>query len=326
MTKQASLAGDARHTSQIQREIEALLKLYVATGGERGAWKVVTGWPSLAAAVQQTADQLALRGTLASQLPLHGVTWENNHVVVIDLSDNGLRGKLPRQLSHLKYLKQLKLRNNPELRGPVPSALYEMSHLRYCYLDGTHVENVLPPNAAHSFQITKLYSDTDRAASIHFLTDSRGRGVTRWFADMTESELFTVHMTLKAQHEKPSEATVEIQRTAQNATGPERVAAAIKLQRIYRARIERTKFRRFLSSLFEKHVDASSGHQYFIDKRTGEAMWERPAFVKATPRKTDPSHDHGGGGGDEDIWQAFDDGYGNTVCEIPHRRRLEAGY
>ncbi|KAJ0406600.1 hypothetical protein ATCC90586_003111 [Pythium insidiosum] len=251
-----------------------------------------------------------------TMLQLHGVTWENNHVVAIDLSGNGLRGKLPRQLSHLKYLKQLKLRDNPELRGPVPSGLYEMPHLRYCYLDGTGVENVLPPSAAHSFQITKLYTSSDRAASIHFLTELGGRGATRWFADMTEAEMFHVHKMLKARHEKPHEAAPEIQRTALNATGPERVAAAIKLQRIYRARIERTKFRRFLSSLFEKHFDASTGHQYFVDKRTGEAMWERPKFVAETPRKTEASLGTQSDS-NQDVWQAFDDGNGNTSTWEP---------
>lgn len=300
------------HTSHAQLELEALLRFYQKTGGSTGAWKVDTGWPALANAVEQTADALLLRGTLEKQLPLFGVTWERNHVVAVDLSANNLTGGLTKELGHLKSLKRVKLRDNPQLKGDVPKELYRLPRLQYCYVDGTRLANVLPHDDAHSFQITRLHNPSHHdtkavTATVTFATDRRTGGHIIWIADMSESELFMVSSALKARHQalRETNASELPQRTAANATGPERVAAAIKLQRIYRARIARTKFRRFLKSLFEKQFDAATGFEYFVDTRTGESMWERPKCVAKTPRRDDDSN--------QELWQAFDDGHGNTV-------------
>ncbi|TMW66315.1 hypothetical protein Poli38472_004080 [Pythium oligandrum] len=301
-----------QHRSPVQDELEALYQLFRLTGGEKGAWRVSIGWDKLAHAVEQSADALMLRGSMEMLVQLHGVVWERNHVVSIDLSDNGLHGRLPRALVRLRYLKLLKLRQNPDLRGELPFDLFQMPRLRYGYLDGTRIENVLPLRLAHSFQITQLYSAkpgkrASAAATVTFQTGTGGQA-TFWWADMTESELLSVHTSLKARHEKPQTVVREVKVSASNATGPERVEAAIKLQRIYRARIERTKFRAFLRSLFEKHYDTTTGYEYFVDKRTGESMWERPKHIGHTPRKTADGDENN----NEDIWQVFDDGHGNT--------------
>uniref|UniRef100_K3XA18 Uncharacterized protein n=1 Tax=Globisporangium ultimum (strain ATCC 200006 / CBS 805.95 / DAOM BR144) TaxID=431595 RepID=K3XA18_GLOUD len=244
------------------------------------------------------------------QFPLYGVVWERNHVVAIDLSENGLSGKLPSDIAHLRFLKTLKLRNNPKLVGAIPPEVYSMPHLQYCYLDGTKLEKTLPFQTAHSFQITRFHA-SGTAATVCFLTNFRNNQI-RWTSDITESEMFMMHSSLKALHERPKTQETAIERNARNATGPERTEAVIKLQRIYRARIERTKFRKYLKSLFERKFDPSSGFEYFVDTRTGEASWEKPVFIKS-PRDSGDNNDELLG--DQNIaeaWQPYDDGYGNT--------------
>ncbi|KAL4110541.1 hypothetical protein PRIC1_002232 [Phytophthora ramorum] len=250
-----------------------------------------------------------------------GVKWERNHVVAIDLSGNGLTGGIPAEITQLRFLTTLKLRNNPSLRGSLPLEMYSMPHLKYCYVDGTGIENALPYNNAHSFQITHFKTESVGTAisTVRFRTgDERTGNMIHWMADMTETEMFMVHSTLKKLHENADHVAgrPQIKCTASNATGPERAAAATKLQRIYRARIERTKFRNFLHSLVEMKVDSASGYAYYVNSRTGEATWEKPKFLGSDGDNIHPSaHDVRSSNNTQDpseAWKPYDDGNGNT--------------
>lgn len=329
--KQAQPSLEKKHVSQSQLEIQALCRLFRSTGGtsdehESSSWKKQTGWRALEETARQPTENLLARGTMETQFPLFGVTWERNHVVAVDLCENGLCGKIPSDIVHLRFLKTLKLRNNPKLRGTIPTGMYTMPHLRYCYLDGTHLEKTLPFQTAHSFQITQFHT-SGTAATVCFLTTS-SHGTIRWTADTTETEMFMMHSSLKALHERPRTQETEIKCNARNATGPERTAAAITLQRIYRARIERTKFRAYVRSFFQRSFDPNTGLEYFVDSRTGEATWKAPTFI-ATPRHTqqqlsDTNNDENQHSPNiADAWQPYEDGYGNTASLLaPHHHFL----
>ncbi|RLN92739.1 hypothetical protein BBJ28_00004288 [Nothophytophthora sp. Chile5] len=326
--------GEERHLSQCHLELIALTKLFRSTGGRSLAedesattWKRQTGWDevlTVAAALQNGQTPLSKTTTMQTQFPsVFGVKWERNHVVAVDLSANGLAGKLPIEITQLRFLTTLKLRNNPELRGSLPSQMASsLPHLRYCYLDGARLENVLPFESAHSFQITQVRAAAGGKAisTVRFCTgDDNSRNLVRWMADMTETEMLKVHATLKKLHatSDPQDDRRKIRCTAHNATGPERAAAATKLQRIYRARIERTRFRTFLHSLVEMKVDPTTGYSYYVNARTGETTWERPAFLGSSndfiPESAGGTNTAGNNLRDaSEAWQPYDDGNGNT--------------
>ncbi|POM57963.1 Hypothetical protein PHPALM_37455 [Phytophthora palmivora] len=251
-----------------------------------------------------------------------GVKWERNHVVTIDLSGNGLTGVFPVEMVQLRFLTTLKMRNNPKLCGALPKEIYSMPNLKYCYVDGTKVENALPYNIAHSFQITQVKSQNGKSnkavvSTVKFCTgEERAGNLIHWVADMTETEMYMVHSALKKLHEPTLQAGRQsIKCTASNATGPERADAATKLQRIYRARIERTKFRNFLHSLIEMKIDPDTGYTYYVNGRTGEATWEKPKFLGSNvdSHTTDVSESSSNNHRDaKDAWKPYDDGNGNT--------------
>lgn len=323
------------HSSRSSLEILTLASLFKKTGGHlkddggrATAWTRQSGWDKIleiSAALQDGATPIPKTVTMQTVFTsVFGVKWERNHVVAIDLSGNGLSGTFPAEIIQLRFLTTLKLRNNPKLRGALPQEIYSMPHLKYCYVDGTKVENSLPYNIAHSFQITQLKSETGKSvgtaiSTVSFCTDDEHTpNRTRWIADMTETEMYMVHSTLKKQHEgtNPQAGRAQIKCTASNATGPERAAAAVKLQRIYRARIERTKFRNFLHSLVEMKVDPASGYAYYVNARTGEATWEKPKFLGSdTGSHTDACIDNSSDSTSDgrDVWKPYDDGNGNTV-------------
>lgn len=319
-------------------ELKALAQLFVATGGrlenesnsERSSWVNQSGWAELLALIKLSTPGIPasfLRQTLQVAFPrVFGIKFEGNHVVAIDLPHNGLTGTLPTELSRLKCLRLLNLQDNVGLRGSLPASFVAQlpKQLRYCYIDGTKLERALPYTIVRALEITRVHASgiavTVRCITGGSSTEKHPSPTTHWTADVTESEMFMMHTSLVAarqQNEQHDEQPADdMSRTAKNATGPERIAAAIKLQRIYRARIERTKFRRFLRSLFEAHVDPTSGYRYFVDTRTGEASWTRPSFL-STPRlgseKSTSSQNAGEDTASGAEWQPYDDGCGNTV-------------
>ncbi|KAF1780863.1 Leucine-rich repeat domain, L domain-like [Phytophthora cactorum] len=318
-----------RHLSQSQLEILTLASIFHETGGripnDRGkatTWTRQSGWDKIlevSAALKNGGMSIPKITTMQAFFPpVFGVKWERNHIVAIDLSDNGLSGTFPAKIVRLRFLTTLKMRNNPNLRGPLPREIYSMPHLKYCYIDGTKVENALPFNIAHSFEITQTKPESGRSSKSAVSTVSFCTGnehLIRWMADMTEAEMYMVHSTLKKLHESTTgqAGRQQIKCTASNATGPERAAAAIKLQRIYRARIERTKFRDFLHSLIEMKVDPTTGYTYYVNARTGEATWDKPKFLGSDiDSDTNTNKPSNNAEDAREAWKPYDDGYGNA--------------
>jgi hypothetical protein len=318
--------GDAdHHLSRSQLELLTLATLFRETGGRLDGlttWIQQKGWDKIlkvAAALQNGTMPIPKTATMQSFFAsVFGVKWERNHVVAIDLSGNGLTGAFPADIVRLRFLTTVKLRRNPNLHGTLPREMYAMPHLKYCYLDGTKVEKALPYHKALAFQISQLKAETGKFSGAAIATVTFCTGHIHWMADMTETEMQLVHATLKKLHDNVDSLRnrEQIKCTASNATGPERAAAATKLQRIYRARMERTKFRTFLHSLVEMKVDPATGYTFYVNARTGEATWEKPTFLGSDADTHTNSNDESSGNNasdERDAWKPYDDGNGNTV-------------
>uniref|UniRef100_K3XC19 peptidylprolyl isomerase n=1 Tax=Globisporangium ultimum (strain ATCC 200006 / CBS 805.95 / DAOM BR144) TaxID=431595 RepID=K3XC19_GLOUD len=59
-----------------------------------------------------------------------------------------------------------------------------------------------------------------------------------------------------------------------------RVAAALKIQRLFRCRHARKHLYTLLATVFEKFYDEDSGLYYYYNKKTGETTWEKPKVLK----------------------------------------------
>ncbi|KAJ0394182.1 hypothetical protein P43SY_003811 [Pythium insidiosum] len=59
-----------------------------------------------------------------------------------------------------------------------------------------------------------------------------------------------------------------------------RAAAAVTIQRLFRARHAKMQLRALLGSVFERFFDESSGQYYYHNKRTGETTWEKPRLLQ----------------------------------------------
>lgn len=114
-----------------QRECEALLALYLSTGGSE--WEVRTNW---------------LRQTSAiSPCDWAGVRCDGGHVTRLILSGNKLQGRLPRLLGALPALTHLNLADN-QLLGPVPTEICDL-------VDTVQVASV---------RYNQLYASNDRVS------------------------------------------------------------------------------------------------------------------------------------------------------------------
>lgn len=55
--------------------------------------------------------------------------------------------------------------------------------------------------------------------------------------------------------------------------------AATKVQKIWRAKRARRMLRKMLQNVFDKVQDEETGEYYYINRRTGEATWEKPTVL-----------------------------------------------
>ncbi|ETV64668.1 hypothetical protein H257_18491 [Aphanomyces astaci] len=204
----------ALHPEIEKSEVDALCELFLALGGTR--WTNSTGWTKF-----DNAE--ALRSGYG--MAWYGTKWSKGCVISIDLRGNNLRGTLPDVFSKMNKLQVLNLGNNPLVTGRVPHSLMKAKHLQYCYLDGTQVFDIVASHHAYDFHITKYISSSKASVRVRIRNST-------WIADVTEQEMYLVSTSLQAARAPPRPNV--IQRTAHNATGPERVHAAMTLQRIYR--------------------------------------------------------------------------------------------
>ena len=117
---------------------DALIALYQAAGGD--SWTSNDNWLS--------DDPI---GTW------YGVTTDqNDRVVELDLSDNGLKGALPIELGNLPYLEMLYLSEN-RLSGPIPAELGALSNLVELELWGNELAGPIPMELSRLANLETLH-------------------------------------------------------------------------------------------------------------------------------------------------------------------------
>ena len=122
-----SASGTALVTVQIVSEVDraVLVALYEATDGPN--WLNSENW----------LTDLPLGDWYGVHAEWHGVSADSlGHVTQLDLSRNGLAGRLPATLGRLAHLTELRIGDNPDLSGRLPLSLSGLS-LRALHYAGT---------------------------------------------------------------------------------------------------------------------------------------------------------------------------------------------
>lgn len=76
-----------------------------------------------------------------------------SHITLIPLDGANLAGSIPRQISLLRKMENLIVKNNPKLRGTIPNTVGQMSQLRQLGLYGNHLTGTVPKSV---FQLNEL--------------------------------------------------------------------------------------------------------------------------------------------------------------------------
>lgn len=90
-----------------------------------------------------------------------GVTCVEGRIEKLNLSDNSLRGPLPTALNGLRHLRQLYLNHN-ELSGPIPESLGELTELTILLLSANQLSGPIPENLGNLRKLLVLYLDANQ--------------------------------------------------------------------------------------------------------------------------------------------------------------------
>ncbi len=117
----------------------ALIDLYEATDGPN--WEDNTNW--------------------LTDAPIgnwYGVTSPSNvEVTQLNLSMNGLMGKIPTSIAYLRELTDLILNNNDRLYGNIPASLWNLRNLRDLNLVSTNLTGQIPPDIGSLVNLEELW-------------------------------------------------------------------------------------------------------------------------------------------------------------------------
>lgn len=90
-----------------------------------------------------------------------GVTCVEGRIEKLNLSDNGLRGPLPTAINGLRHVRQLYLNHNT-LSGPIPENLGNLCELLVLYLDANQLSGPIPANLGNLEQVRYLFLQTNQ--------------------------------------------------------------------------------------------------------------------------------------------------------------------
>lgn len=146
------LLAPARVYSELPgKERHALRTLYNNTGGEnwkrKKNWKKAPGTEHTWYGITCNADKTTVlqvelpNNNLKGKLPKDMEALEN--LTILDLSNNQLTGKIPLWIEKLKYLKKLDLSHN-RFEGRIPSWLGNLKNLEELVLDDNMLEGPIP--------------------------------------------------------------------------------------------------------------------------------------------------------------------------------------
>ncbi len=121
-----------------QSEKDALIAIYNALDGPN--WVDNTNWLSI-----EHADDWK------------GITTIGGKVTSVILNFNGLNGQLPNEIGDLIYLKQLRISINPNLTGPIPASIGNLTELEFLRLQNNDHSGDLPASIVNLTNLKRLY-------------------------------------------------------------------------------------------------------------------------------------------------------------------------
>ena len=137
------------HAAIPETERNALIALYDNTAGD--LWRNNSGW----------------MGGPGTECQWLGVSCsEDQHIIEISLSNNGLKGEIPKELATLKRLQKLDLSRNG-LKGSIPLEIGELTNLITLSLYSNQLSGKIPSELSHLSQLEKLsLSNNDLSGGI----------------------------------------------------------------------------------------------------------------------------------------------------------------
>ena len=141
----AWVKGDASFKIKVKgaytnKDREALVALYNATGGPENEWRNDSNWDSN-----------------ASLDMWNGVNTDiDGRVTELNLSQNTMSGSIPAELGDLTYLQKLDLGFNDDLTGSIPADLGDLTNLQYLRLSSNKLTGSIPTELGNLTKLTSL--------------------------------------------------------------------------------------------------------------------------------------------------------------------------
>jgi Leucine-rich repeat (LRR) protein len=142
-------------------ECQALEALYVSTNGTE--WVEDTGWMSSLTPCSWYGVDCSAEHIISVQLPENGLfgslpteLGNLDHLTLLYLNNNQLTGVIPAELGNLNNLSHLVLYKN-QLTGSIPAGLESLNNLSYLNLGGNQLSGPIPPELGNLSNLFFLY-------------------------------------------------------------------------------------------------------------------------------------------------------------------------